>query len=63
MEDALIEGPTMRRFAGTEKIPYEATILSFLHLLEKNNLGKEIFETVDVTPFALKADSAQGNDY
>ena len=46
MEDALIEGPTMRRFAGTEKIPYEATILSFLHLLEKNNLGKEIFETV-----------------
>ena len=46
MEDALIEGPTMRRFAGTEKIPYEATILRFLHLLEKNNLGKEIFETV-----------------
>jgi IS5 family transposase len=49
MEDALIEVPTMRCFAGIElisdKIPDETTILSIRHLLEKNNLGKEIFET------------------
>jgi IS5 family transposase len=50
MEDALIKVPTMRRFAGidliSERIPDEATILAFRHLLEKHNLGKQIFETV-----------------
>lgn len=50
MEDALIEVPTMRRFAGidliSDRIPYETTILSFRHLLEKNKLGKEIFDVV-----------------
>lgn len=50
MEDALIEVPTMRRFAGidmiSERIPDETTILAFRHLLEKHDLGKEIFETV-----------------
>ena len=50
MEDALIEVPTMRRFAGIDlirdKIPDEMLILSFRHLLEKNKLGKEIFEKV-----------------
>jgi IS5 family transposase len=50
MEDALIEVPTMRRFAGidliSERIPDETTILGFRHLLEKHNLGKQIFETV-----------------
>lgn len=39
MEDALIEVPTMRRFAGIELIsdciPDETTILAFRHLLEK----------------------------
>ena len=38
MEEALIEVPTMRRFAGIElisdRIPDETTILSFRHLLE-----------------------------
>jgi IS5 family transposase len=51
MEDALIEVPTMRRFAGidliSERIPDETTILSFRHLLEKHDLGKQIFETVN----------------
>ena len=51
MEDALIEVPTMRRFAGidliSDRIPDETTILSFRHLLEKHNLGKQIFETVE----------------
>jgi IS5 family transposase len=50
MVDALIEVPSMRRFAGidliSERIPDETTILSFRHLLEKHDLGKQIFETV-----------------
>jgi len=50
MEDALIEVPTMRRFVGidlvSDRIPDETTILAFLHLLEKHNLGEQIFETV-----------------
>ena len=40
MEEALIEVPTMRRFAGIElisdRIPDETTILTFRHLLEKH---------------------------
>ena len=50
MEDVLIEVPTMRRFAGidmiSDRIPDETTILAFRHLLEKNDLGKQIFEVV-----------------
>jgi IS5 family transposase len=50
MEDALIEVPTMRRFAGidliSERIPDETTILTFRHLLERHDLGEKIFETV-----------------
>jgi transposase, IS5 family len=50
MEDALIEVPTMRRFAGIDlicdRIPDEATILAFRHLLEKHDLGDQIFEVV-----------------
>ncbi|AFY27341.1 IS5 family transposase [Cyanobium gracile] len=50
MEDALIEVPTMRRFAQidmiSDRIPDETTILAFRHLLEKHNLGERIFETV-----------------
>jgi IS5 family transposase len=52
MEDALIEVPTMRRFAGidlvSERIQDETTILAFQHLLEKHNLGEQIFKTVKV---------------
>ncbi len=50
IEDALIEVATMRRFAGidmlSDRIPDETTILAFRHLLEKHNLGEQIFETV-----------------
>ena len=50
MEEALIKTPTMRRFAGIElisdRIPDETTILTFRHLLEKHELGEQIFETV-----------------
>jgi IS5 family transposase len=49
MEDALIELPTMRRFAAinliSDRIPDETTILSFRHLLEKDDLGRQILET------------------
>ena len=60
MEEALIEVPTMRCFAGIElisdRIPDETTILTFRHLLEKHDLGEQIhcfaedfvFETVKV---------------
>jgi IS5 family transposase len=50
MEDALIEMPIMRRFAGidmiSDQIPDETTILTFRHLLEKYNLGQQIVEVV-----------------
>jgi IS5 family transposase len=50
MEDALLEVATMRRFAGialiTDRIPDETTILAFRHLLERHDLGKQIFESV-----------------
>jgi IS5 family transposase len=52
MEDALIEVPTMRRFAGidmlSDRIPDETTILAFRHLLEKHHLGEQIFESVKI---------------
>jgi len=50
MEEALIEVPTMRRFAGidlvSDRIPVENIILTFRHLLEKHELGEQIFDTV-----------------
>jgi transposase, IS5 family len=50
MEDHLIEVPTMRWFAGidliSDCIPDETRILPFRHLLEKNDLGEQIFEIV-----------------
>ena len=46
MELALIEIPTIRRFAGIElisdRIPDETMILSFRHLLEKHELSQQI---------------------
>ncbi len=46
MEEALIEVPTIRRFAGidliNDVIHYESTILTFLHLIAKHALGKRI---------------------
>ena len=51
MEDALIEVPTMRRFAGmdmiSDRIPDETTILTFRYLLEENEIGEQIFQTVN----------------
>ncbi len=50
MEEALIEVPTMRCFAGNKlisnRIPNETTIHTFRHLLEKHGLGEQMFDTV-----------------
>jgi transposase, IS5 family len=50
LEEALIEVPTMRRFAGidmiSDRITDETTILTLRHPLEKHNLREQIFETV-----------------
>lgn len=44
---ALIEVPAMRRFAGidmiSERIPGEMTILAFRHLLERHQVGEQIY--------------------
>jgi IS5 family transposase len=64
MEEALIEVPTMRRFAGIElisdRIPDETTILTFRHLLEKHGLGEQIFETVKALLAARGVTMRQG---
>ena len=50
MEEDLVEGLTMARFAGIELIsdwiPDETTILTFRHLLENYDKGEQIFESV-----------------
>ncbi len=52
MEDALIEGPNMRPFAGiylvSDRFQDETTILALRDLLEKHHLCERIFETVNV---------------
>jgi IS5 family transposase len=56
MAEALIDVPTMRRFACIElisdRIPDETTILTFRHLLEKHGLVEHIFEAVKTLPAA-----------
>jgi len=51
MDEAQIEVSIMRRYAGSElindRIPDETTILLFRHLLEKHDLGDQIFEAVN----------------
>jgi transposase, IS5 family len=42
----------MRNFVGIdlgkERVPAETTILNFRHLMEKNNLGGELFHLVNI---------------
>ena len=50
MEDLLYEAESVRRFCGlslTEAIPDESTILHFRHLLERHELGTELFATIN----------------
>lgn len=49
MEDALYEIESMRRFAGVklDQVPDETTILNFRHLLERNGLGKTLFNEIN----------------
>jgi len=50
-EDAITENQTIRRFVGvnltTEHAPDSTTLLQFRHLLEKNEIFEQIFETVN----------------
>lgn len=50
MEDMLYEIDSVRRFVGlkiTGPIPDETTILNFRHLLERHDLGRKLFETIN----------------
>jgi len=50
MEEALFETPLYREFAGldaNDRLPDRVSILRFRHLLEKHNLAKAFFETVN----------------
>jgi IS5 family transposase len=50
MEDALYEIESMRHFSGltlTDRIPDETTILNFRHLLEKHQLGRQMFDEIN----------------
>ena len=50
MEDALYEIESMRHFAGlrlSARLPDETTILNFRHLLERHNLGENLFAEVN----------------
>lgn len=59
MEEALLEVPTTRRFAGIDlisaRIPDESTILTFRHLLVKHGLGKQIIEAVKICDLAARS--------
>lgn len=50
-EEALYDSRAMRQFVGIdlgkEPVPDETTILNFRHLLERNNLGDELFRLVN----------------
>jgi IS5 family transposase len=49
-EEALYESVSMRRFVGidlgAEPVPDETTLCKFRHLLEKHELGRQLFEQV-----------------
>ena len=51
-EEALYESGSMRRFAGIdlgrEPVPDETTMCKFRHLLERHDLGRQVFEQVHV---------------
>jgi IS5 family transposase len=52
VEEALYDSAAMRRFAGIdlghEPVPDETTICKFRHMLEKHDLGRQVFEQVHV---------------
>ena len=60
VEEALYDSLSMRSFVGIdlgrEPVPDETTVCKFRHLLEKNNLGKRLFDAVNehLASFGLK---------
>ena len=64
MEDFLHENSTARQFVGlalADHTPDEFTILQFRHLLEKHNLGKQVFERVNAGITANQPASLRGS--
>ena len=50
MEDLLYEAESVRRFVGlklSEALPDETTILNFRHLLERRQLGQDLFQEIN----------------
>ena len=51
-EEALYDSPALRDFAGVdlgrEPVPDETTICKFRHLMERHNLGDELFHLINV---------------
>ena len=50
MEEALFDSPLYRNFVGlgnTDRLPDRVSILRYRHLLEKHDLAKQFFETVN----------------
>jgi hypothetical protein len=64
---ALIEVPTIRRSAGIDmikdRIPDETTILAFRHLLEKHDLGQQIFRVGQSPPRGQWQGHEAGHDH
>lgn len=52
VEESIYDSRAMRIFVGIdlgkERVPDETTILNFRHLMEKNNLGDELFNLVNI---------------
>lgn len=50
VEDAIYDSYALRKFVGidfmTEQVPDATTLLHFRHLLEKNNLGRAMFDAI-----------------
>ena len=53
MDDALLDMPALRQFAGLSSqasIPDETTILNFRHLIEEHELAEDILACVNADP-------------
>ena len=58
-EEALYDSRAMRQFVdidlGKEPVPDETTILNFRHLMERYNLGDEMFRLVNAEPHRVSS--------
>lgn len=69
VEEALYESNSMREFVGIdlghERVPDETTVCKFRHLLERHDLGRQIFEQVGAqhAPWAQDFTQHRGRAY